>query len=61
MEHGQVFLLCTGSSLVTLPVNSVEDVRRVRYAWKDAPCQFKKCAIYAKGTDLPSGPFILSL
>ena len=46
---------------VTVSVNPVEDVRRVRYAWKDTPCQFKKCAIYAKGTDLPSGPFILSL
>ena len=49
------------STGVTLSVKSVEDVRRVRYAWKNTPCKFKKCAIYAKGTNLPSGPFIQSL
>ena len=31
----------------------------VRYAWRDDPCVFKKCAVYSG--DLPSPPFILKV
>lgn len=27
-----------------------------RYAWRESPCPFKKCALYVKGTDIPFGP-----
>ena len=32
----------------------------VRYAWKESPCTFKKCAIYGATNYLPGPPFIHS-
>ena len=32
-------------------------VDKVRYAWKDCPCQKLECAVYSGG--LPSPPFIM--
>jgi len=29
----------------------------VRYAWRESPCQFKKCAVYTKENNLPMAPF----
>ncbi|XP_067675186.1 sialate O-acetylesterase-like isoform X2 [Haliotis asinina] len=30
----------------------------LRYAWRESPCDYKKCAIYGKDTSLPAPPFI---
>ncbi|XP_048239907.1 sialate O-acetylesterase-like [Haliotis rufescens] len=30
----------------------------VRYAWRESPCDYKKCAIYGKDTSLPAPPFL---
>ena len=30
----------------------------LRYLWKDAPCEYKKCAIYSVENELPGPPFI---
>ncbi|XP_060070507.1 sialate O-acetylesterase-like [Ylistrum balloti] len=32
-------------------------VSAVRYAWRESPCEFKKCAVYGRDTDLPGPPF----
>ena len=31
----------------------------VRYAWRESPCEFKKCAIYESVNSLPGPPFEL--
>lgn len=33
-------------------------ITALRYAWRESPCIFKKCAIYSQSTDLPGPPFI---
>ncbi|KAH3888285.1 sialate O-acetylesterase-like [Dreissena polymorpha] len=33
-------------------------VAGVRYAWEESPCDFKKCAVYGLGTNLPAPPFV---
>ncbi|XP_046574680.1 sialate O-acetylesterase-like [Haliotis rubra] len=30
----------------------------VRYAWRESPCDYKKCAIYGRETSLPAPPFL---
>ena len=37
---------------------SKQYVMGVRYAWRESPCQFKKCAVYSKENDLPAPPYI---
>lgn len=36
-------------------------VTSVRYAWEMSPCEFKQCAIYGQGNDLPAAGFKTSL
>lgn len=36
---------------------SIENVVGIRYAWRESPCQFKKCAIYGAKNGLPMPPF----
>jgi len=35
-----------------------KNVFGLRYAWNRKPCPNKLCAIYARGKDLPSPPFV---
>ncbi|KAK7474786.1 hypothetical protein BaRGS_00033967 [Batillaria attramentaria] len=30
----------------------------IRYAWRESPCVFKRCAVYAEVNELPAPPFI---
>ncbi|CAC5383745.1 SIAE [Mytilus coruscus] len=30
----------------------------IRYAWRESPCHFKKCAVYSIENNLPTPPFI---
>ena len=30
----------------------------IRYAWRESPCPFKKCAVYSVENNLPAPPFI---
>ncbi|XP_067827220.1 sialate O-acetylesterase [Heptranchias perlo] len=50
------------SSFNTLSL-SVKDCRQkmmgVRYAWKEWPCELKKCPLYSKGYKLPAPPFMI--
>ncbi|XP_064601238.1 sialate O-acetylesterase-like [Liolophura sinensis] len=34
-------------------------VTRVRYAWRESPCQFKACAVYGRMSGLPGPPFMV--
>ncbi|XP_053385151.1 uncharacterized protein LOC128550329 [Mercenaria mercenaria] len=36
---------------------SIENVVGIRYAWRQSPCPFKKCAIYGAKNGLPMPPF----
>lgn len=55
-------ILSHSSASVTLKTTICHGTRNqvagVRYAWHSSPCQFKKCAIYGRDTDLPAPPFI---
>ena len=33
-------------------------VTAIRYAWRESPCPFKKCAVYSVENSLPAPPFI---
>ena len=33
-------------------------VRGLRYAWRQFPCEFKKCAVYSRAESFPAPPFI---
>lgn len=40
--------------------NGLTSIVGVRYAWRESPCPFKKCAIYGLDNGLPGPPFIHS-
>ncbi|ESO84170.1 hypothetical protein LOTGIDRAFT_177595 [Lottia gigantea] len=33
----------------------------LRYAWRESPCDYKKCAVYSGGNNLPAPPFKMPL
>ena len=33
-------------------------LKGLRYAWREKPCNFKKCAVYSQENDLPGPPFV---
>ncbi|KAH3856804.1 sialate O-acetylesterase-like [Dreissena polymorpha] len=51
-----------GPTTVTLDTSGCHGnnhiVAGVRYAWEESPCDFKKCAVYGMGTNLPAPPFV---
>ncbi|CAG5130232.1 unnamed protein product [Candidula unifasciata] len=36
-----------------------EDIKGIRYEWRESPCEFKKCAVYETVNGLPGPPFII--
>jgi len=55
-------ILDSDDSTVTLDTsvcNNVTLLKGVRYAWRESPCEFKKCAIYESVNSLPGPPFEL--
>ncbi len=65
----QVSANITSSTHVSVTIVSSEGAkivpRRVRYAWRNFPCNPKegpfKCAVYAKKEMLPAHPFIMNV
>ncbi|XP_025099745.1 sialate O-acetylesterase-like [Pomacea canaliculata] len=48
-----------GNSDVTLSIAGCSQrVMGLRYAWRDSPCELKKCAIYAADSGLPAPPYM---
>ena len=35
-----------------------ETIAALRYAWEETPCDFKQCAIYGRGNNLPAACFM---
>ncbi|CAG5123856.1 unnamed protein product, partial [Candidula unifasciata] len=49
------------SVILGLTCSAGQQVTSVRYAWKETPCDFKKCAIYETTNELPGPPFLLNI
>ncbi|KAK3092040.1 hypothetical protein FSP39_024667 [Pinctada imbricata] len=44
-------------STVVLDVSNC-DIDYVRYAWRNSPCELRKCAVYSRDSDLPAPPLL---
>ncbi|KAI8752688.1 sialate O-acetylesterase [Biomphalaria glabrata] len=48
----------TSVTLFSGVCSSGETLSGVRYAWRESPCAFMKCAVYESINDLPAPPFV---
>ncbi|CAG5130233.1 unnamed protein product, partial [Candidula unifasciata] len=48
----------TAVTLFSNVCNPGQQLRGLRYAWRESPCAFKKCAVYETINDLPAPPFV---
>ena len=54
-------ILSSSSSSVTLDgtvCGSGQFITALRYAWRESPCVFKRCAVYSQANNLPAPPFV---
>lgn len=67
-EHGMDEWLASGindygTDTIQISGQNCDDklgVKRIRYAWKSTPCEFKKCQLYSK-QGFPAPPFVIDV